>query len=65
MVSVTENEVHLERLPANAEKPKGHLHWLSAEEAHPCTIRLYDLLFTAYNPNELDDFLTGINKNSI
>lgn len=45
-------------------KPKGFLHWLAVKEAHPCVVRLYDYLFEAYNPNELEDYIKGINPNS-
>lgn len=65
VISVKENLVELERLPVNSEKPKGFLHWLAIEEAHPCVVRLYDYLFTEYNPNDLDDFVKGISKDSL
>lgn len=64
VVSVGENEVHLERLDKGV-KPKGFLHWLSVSESHPCVMRLYDYLFNDYNPNELDDYLKGLNKDSL
>ena len=60
---MTENEVHLEKLGKD-QKPKGFLHWLAVKEATPCVVRLYDYLFDAYNPNELDDYVNGINPNS-
>ncbi|CAD8207787.1 unnamed protein product [Paramecium pentaurelia] len=63
VISVTANEVHLERLGKDV-KPKGFLHWLSVKEATPCVVRLYDYLFEAYDPNELDDYIKGINPNS-
>ena len=28
-------------------------------------VNLYDLLFTCYNPNELENYLDGLNKNSL
>lgn len=55
----------LERLPAGELKPKGLLHWISKEEAVPCEIRQYDYLFNEYNPNELEDFIGGLNPESI
>jgi glutaminyl-tRNA synthetase len=58
------SEVKLERVGVN-EKAKGMLHWLSCEEALECEMRVYDILFEAYNPNELDDYITGLNPKSI
>ncbi len=44
-------------------KVKGTIHWVSAEEGLPCTIRLYEALFLE-QPNE-DSLLESINQNSL
>jgi glutaminyl-tRNA synthetase len=46
-------------------KPKAFLHWLSAEEAIGCEVRLYGPLFTCHDPNEFDNFLDKLNPNSL
>jgi len=46
-------------------KPKGVLHWLSAEEAIPCETRLYDVLFKSENPSELPNWLDDFNHESL
>ena len=45
-------------------KSKGFLHWVSVDEAVKCEIRVYDYLFNVYDPNELEDYITGINPDS-
>ncbi|MEM1057347.1 MAG: glutamine--tRNA ligase/YqeY domain fusion protein [Bacteroidota bacterium] len=44
---------------------RGAIHWVSAEDGVPATFRLYDRLFSHPAPDELDDFLTAINPNSL
>lgn len=48
-------------------KPKGTLHWVSAAEAVPCQVRMYDRLFTVPDPqaDEDKDFLEFYNKESL
>jgi len=46
-------------------KPKGVIHWVSATESKPATIRLYDRLFNVPNPGAAEDFLATINPNSL
>ena len=46
-------------------KPKGVIHWVSASESKPATIRLYDRLFNVPNPGAAEDFLTTINPESL
>ncbi|WP_028115147.1 glutamine--tRNA ligase [Ferrimonas senticii] len=45
--------------PADGVKPKGVIHWVSAEHALDAEVRLYDRLFTIANPNvgELEETL--------
>ncbi|WP_062810529.1 glutamine--tRNA ligase/YqeY domain fusion protein [Alcanivorax sp. NBRC 102028] len=58
--------------PENAEgqgKMRGVIHWVSADKALPCEVRLYDRLFSVANPNkELEEgqtFLSHINPDSL
>ncbi len=46
-------------------KPKGVIHWVSASESKPATIRLYDRLFNVENPAAEEDFLSVLNPNSL
>ena len=41
--------------PIDGRKVKGTIHWLSAKNAVPVTIRLYDQLTTLRNPSELPE----------
>jgi len=50
------------------KKVKGTIHWVSAAQAIPAEVRLYDYLFTKPNPDEVDDgqdFSVNINANSL
>ena len=52
----------------DGRKVKATLHWVSAEQAVPAEVRLYDHLFLRENPNEVEegeDFKTRINQNSL
>jgi len=52
----------------DGRKVKATLHWVSAEQAVPAEVRLYDHLFLRENPNEVEegeDFKTRINPNSL
>ena len=46
-------------------KVKGVIHWVSEAHSLPAEIRLYDRLFSHPNPDTLDNFLDGINPNSL
>jgi glutaminyl-tRNA synthetase len=49
-------------------KVKSTIHWVSAAQAIPVEVRLYDKLFTVENPNETpegQDFTTYLNPRSI
>jgi len=49
-------------------KVKSTIHWVSAAEAIPIEVRLYDKLFTAENPNETpegEDFTMYLNPKSL
>jgi glutaminyl-tRNA synthetase len=49
-------------------KVKSTIHWVSAKEAIPVEVRLYDKLFTVENPNDVPegrDFTMHLNPNSL
>ncbi|MBN2211306.1 MAG: glutamine--tRNA ligase/YqeY domain fusion protein [Sedimentisphaerales bacterium] len=51
----------------DGRKVKATLHWVSAAESLPMTVRMYEHLFTAENPEEVpdgQDFTVNINPNS-
>lgn len=65
-------EVHVTYVPESRSghdtsglKPKGVIHWLSARDARPAEVRLYDRLFTMENPAEAEDFLQVLNPESL
>jgi glutaminyl-tRNA synthetase len=49
----------------DGRKVRGTIHWVSAEHAVPAEVRLYDHLFTAEEPGSGDDWLDGLNPNSL
>jgi glutaminyl-tRNA synthetase len=52
----------------DGRKVKGTLHWVSAKQAIPATVRLYDHLFVKENPNEVEegkDFTAYLNPQSL
>ncbi len=49
----------------DGRRPKATLHWVSAEHAVDCEVRLYDRLFNIENPEEGGDFLAHLNPNSL
>ncbi len=46
-------------------KPKGVIHWVSANHSKVATIRLYDRLFNVANPALEDDFMKTVNPNCL
>ena len=46
-------------------KPKGVIHWLSATNAVPAEVRLYDRLFRVEDPIAEEDFKSTINPDSL
>jgi len=54
---------------ANPEgyKPKGVIHWVSADNSVPCEVRLYDRLFTEANPDgdKEKSFMDFVNPESL
>jgi glutaminyl-tRNA synthetase len=50
----------------DGRKVKGTIHWVSAADALPAEVRLYDLLFTKPDPEEgVADFTENINPDSL
>ncbi|MGZ7079884.1 MAG: glutamine--tRNA ligase/YqeY domain fusion protein, partial [Thermoanaerobaculia bacterium] len=49
----------------DGRRPKATLHWVSAEHAVECEVRLYDRLFKSENPEESGNFLDDLNPNSL
>ena len=49
----------------DGRRPKATLHWVSAEHALDCEVRLYDRLFNVEDPEEGGDFLAHLNPNSL
>ena len=49
----------------DGRRPKATLHWVSAEHALDCEVRLYDRLFNAEDPEEGGDFLAHLNPGSL
>jgi len=55
--------------PSHSRKPKGHIHWVAQprpnEEPQTAEIRLYEPLFLSEKPDELKNWETDINPNSL
>jgi glutaminyl-tRNA synthetase len=52
----------------DGRKVKGTIHWVSAEHALTCEVRLYDRLFTAPDPDDVEegqDFTANLNPGSL
>jgi len=52
----------------DGRKVKGTIHWVSAEHSLPCEVRLYDRLFSAPDPDEVEegqDFTANLNPASL
>src|SRR5205085_4963469 len=49
----------------DGRRPKATLHWVSAEHAIDCEVRLYDRLFMSEAPEESGDFVADMNPQSL
>ncbi|HEX8152522.1 MAG TPA: glutamine--tRNA ligase/YqeY domain fusion protein [Thermoanaerobaculia bacterium] len=49
----------------DGRRPKATLHWVSAEHALDCEVRLYDRLFKVEDPEEGGDFVPHLNPQSL
>ncbi len=47
------------------KKVKGYIHWLACKDAIDSEARLYEPLFSVDNPNEVENFLDAIEKDSL
>jgi glutaminyl-tRNA synthetase len=62
--NVTELRCSVDRAPG--PKTKGTIHWVSAEHALDCEVRLYDRLFSVENPDAGDgDYKAHLNPDSL
>lgn len=50
---------------SDGRKVKGVIHWVSAEHAVPCTVQLFDRLFTTEDPEEGEGYLVNLNPDSL
>lgn len=51
--------------PDDGIKPKGVIHWVSAEHGVPAVVRCYDRLFSQEAPGRCDDILAAVNPESL
>ena len=51
--------------PEDGVKPKGVIHWVSANHAVPATVRRYDRLFAVPDPAKAENFSEVLNANSL
>ena len=65
-------EIHVEKLEPKTQeeldklnKVKGFIHWISCKDAMDCEARIYEPLFTVDNPNEVEDFMDVVDKDSL
>ena len=49
----------------DGRKVRGTIHWVSAMHAISAEVRLYNHLFAVERPDEVDDFLTVLNEDSL
>jgi len=49
----------------DGRRPKATLHWVSADQAIDCEVRLYDRLFKSETPEESGNFLDDLNPESL
>ncbi len=49
----------------DGRRPKATLHWVSAEHAVDCEVRLYDRLFNEEDPEQDGDYLLHLNPSSL
>jgi glutaminyl-tRNA synthetase len=52
----------------DGRKVQGTIHWVSAQHALPCEVRLYDRLFSAPDPDDVpegSDFISALNPESL
>ena len=50
---------------SRGRKVKGTIHWVSASHSIPAEVRLYDHLFTVPKPDDVDEWRSILNPNSL
>lgn len=51
--------------PADGDKPKGVVHWVSASHCVEAELRIYERLFTVEEPDKDGDFMSVVNRDSL
>ena len=49
----------------DGRKVQGTIHWVSASHALDCELRLYDKLFTVPDPDDVEEFMAVVNRDSL
>jgi glutaminyl-tRNA synthetase len=49
----------------DGRKVQGTIHWVSAPHALNCELRLYDKLFTVPDPDDVEEFMAVVNRESL
>ncbi|HEV8448889.1 MAG TPA: glutamine--tRNA ligase/YqeY domain fusion protein [Gemmatimonadaceae bacterium] len=49
----------------DGRKVQGTIHWVSASHALNCELRLYDKLFTVPDPDDVEEFMAVVNRESL
>jgi glutaminyl-tRNA synthetase len=49
----------------DGRKVQGTIHWVSAPQALTCELRLYDKLFTVTDPDDVEEFMDVVNRESL
>jgi glutaminyl-tRNA synthetase len=49
----------------DGRKVQGTIHWVSAPQALTCELRLYDKLFTVPDPDDVEEFMAVVNRESL
>jgi glutaminyl-tRNA synthetase len=49
----------------DGRKVQGTIHWVSAPHALTCELRLYDRLFTVPDPDDVEEFMAVVNRESL
>ncbi|MCP5325752.1 MAG: glutamine--tRNA ligase/YqeY domain fusion protein [Oceanospirillaceae bacterium] len=51
--------------PADGDKPKGVVHWVSASHCVAAELRIYERLFSVEEPDKDGDFMSVVNRDSL
>jgi len=64
-VRVTHDPASRGGVSPDGRKVKGTIHWVSADESVPMTLRVYDRLFSVEHPGKGGDYLDDLNPDSL